>query len=768
MKGATAVPEYLAPGVYVEETSFRAKSIEGVSTSTTAFAGPTRRGPFGETPELITSFGDFERVYGGLENLSFGPNYMAHAVRSYFNEGGSRLYISRVFLAAGGNGAAGHAASSNVIPGAAASAEQAGFMARFPGSAGNGRVGLRQVETPVTRRGLDSAPEGSLVRIGGGAQPSRPARLSGGTPPFSIPSGSKLLLTVGDQNVEVTFRGEAAEVVGAKLPANVNLDDNNRTLRVTVDGVPQSITLPAGSTKREELAAAVNREIRGGYARLTDDDKLAIGSDRRGKQASVAVEANAAFGFASAAAAAGNVNPNNNVGDILRVTADEINALLTSANIPARAAQDPETGALVVSTTTSGAGAKLGVRDAEGSARAALGLTSGPPASGADGPALSYYVKSGGGWRDSNNAALDLGGLQPGDAPQGGADLLTLTVATEDGSGNVRVFEDMGFDPRHPRYVGNVLSPTPSRRTDALENLFAFVAGPGVSALELRDGLFATGPERLVTLSGGDDGVEPTTAAYEAALAELQKLDDISIVAAPGHSSYADFQGIQGALITHVDNPKFSRYRIAVLDTQEGASPGEARGVRSRIDSTRAAIYYPWVIVSNPLARPGVEDVPSEIALPPSGFICGIYARNDVERGVAKAPANEVVRSALRFERELNFAQQEMLNPLGVNCLRYFPGRGYRVWGARTATSDPEWKYVNVRRYFNYLEASIDRGTQWAVFENNGERLWQNVRDTITGFLYNEWISGRAAWRKPGGGVLRALRPLDHDAERSG
>jgi len=107
------------------------------------------------------------------------------------------------------------------------------------------------------------------------------------------------------------------------------------------------------------------------------------------------------------------------------------------------------------------------------------------------------------------------------------------------------------------------------------------------------------------------------------------------------------------------------------------------------------------------------------------------------------------VRSALRFESDINFHQQELLNPLGVNCLRFFAGRGYRVWGARTASSDPEWKYVNVRRYFNYLEASIDRGTQWAVFEPNGPQLWANVRRTIEDFLLNEWMSGALLGDKP-------------------
>jgi hypothetical protein len=179
-----------------------------------------------------------------------------------------------------------------------------------------------------------------------------------------------------------------------------------------------------------------------------------------------------------------------------------------------------------------------------------------------------------------------------------------------------------------------------------------------------------------------------------------------------------------------------------VLDTPPEQTPGEARAVKSLMDSKYAALYYPWVIVPNPLARPGREDIPRELSLPPSGFVSGIYARNDVERGVYKAPANEVVRSAIRFEIDVNFGQQEMLNPLGVNCLRLLSGRGYRVWGARLASSDPEWKYVSDRRYFNYLESSIDRGTQWAVFEPNGERLWANVRQTISDFLYNEWRNG--------------------------
>jgi len=135
--------------------------------------------------------------------------------------------------------------------------------------------------------------------------------------------------------------------------------------------------------------------------------------------------------------------------------------------------------------------------------------------------------------------------------------------------------------------------------------------------------------------------------------------------------------------------------------------------------------------------------------MPPSGFVSGIYARNDINRAVYKAPANEIVNLAIGFEKMLNKAQQEVLNPAGVNCFRFFEGRGFRLWGARTMSSDSEWKYVNIRRYFAYLEHSIDKGTQWAVFEPNGPLLWANVRGTIDEFLFNEWQNNALMGDKP-------------------
>ncbi|HEV3049352.1 MAG TPA: hypothetical protein VGX50_03545, partial [Longimicrobium sp.] len=153
------MPEYLAPGVYVEETSFRAKSIEGVSTSTTAFVGPTRRGPISGTPELVTSYADFERIYGGIGLVHGGENYLAHGVRAYFNEGGARLYVARVFTAT--EGSDGRARTRAIATsGEGAGRREARFVARFPGLSGNGRITLRKIYQPATADTMKNAPEG--------------------------------------------------------------------------------------------------------------------------------------------------------------------------------------------------------------------------------------------------------------------------------------------------------------------------------------------------------------------------------------------------------------------------------------------------------------------------------------------------------------------------------------------------------------------------------------------------------------------------------
>jgi Bacteriophage tail sheath protein len=193
-------------------------------------------------------------------------------------------------------------------------------------------------------------------------------------------------------------------------------------------------------------------------------------------------------------------------------------------------------------------------------------------------------------------------------------------------------------------------------------------------------------------------------------------------------------KAVQTTMIAHCER---LGDRMAILDPLPGQSPQEVRKWRmaeANYDSKFAALYYPWIKVAGPDGTP--------ITIPPSGHMAGIYARNDNERGVHKAPANEVIRGALEAATSITKGEQDTLNPVGINCLRVFPGRGIRVWGARTLSNDPAWRYVNVRRLFNYVEKSIERGTQWVVFEPNDPDLWARVRRDVGAFLTGVWRSG--------------------------
>jgi phage tail sheath protein FI len=772
------MPEYLAPGVYVEETSFRAKSIEGVSTSTTAFAGPSRKGPVcgGRTPvqpELLTSFGDFVRVFGGLNSLSFGkgnPNYLAHAVLNYFNEGGGRLYVLRTFnRSVEGDNAAD---TAELILAGEGTNKLVAFQARFPGEAGNATVIVREMLSPVIYKALEKAPVGTLLRAGSSG--SEPARLqSAEAGPYKVSNGGELRLMVnkgkpGDRYVSIKFFGAPTEAKSkVALDDEITLTDTTNTLKVTLDDKdPQTITLPVEDSNGDitytpaSLALAINTRLSGGYAHLDKDNYLIIGTDLLGTDGKVKVEQSDKFGFTDPVTEKTGVNDplTNNVKNLAAVDAQDVQGIIDDLSLDEdkKIAAEEVNGFLSIATVLKGTNANICVVDAGPDAESqhtALGYDlpspGTPPMTGSDYRLYSKTDMVNNTWLDKNGVSFAVTGNPSNIAGK----LITLAVTVQDADGDSEIFDDVSLNKNDVRYIGNVLAEVPTSRADALQHLIWCNIGSSCTPLELHSAIFPpdvkddleNGVQKIHRLEGGSDGLEPIggtpeqDGTYAAAFEQLRGLEDVSIVAAPGHASFSDYQNIQGLLISHADKPR--AYRIAVLETPVNQTPGEARNERARIDSTHAALYYPWVTVSNPLARPGNTE-PREIQLPPSGFICGIYARNDVEKSVSKAPANEVIRSALRFERDVNFAENQMLNPLGINCLRFFPGRGYRVWGARTVSSDPEWKYVNVRRYFNYLESSIDRGTQWAVFENNGERLWTNIRETIESFLYSEWVSG--------------------------
>jgi phage tail sheath protein FI len=228
----------------------------------------------------------------------------------------------------------------------------------------------------------------------------------------------------------------------------------------------------------------------------------------------------------------------------------------------------------------------------------------------------------------------------------------------------------------------------------------------------------------------------------------LGEIDDIAIVACPDTVDLADDAQLQAVrnLLGHAES---LRYRIAIVDPPRDSSISEVREFRSQFDSKYGALYYPWIRILDPTAKNDPGAPPALLDLPPSGFTAGIYARSDIERGVHKAPANEVVRGMTKLVYNVTYDRQSVLNPEGINALRFFEGRSNRVWGARTMSSDPEWKYVNVRRLFIYLEHSIDKATQWAVFEPNNERLWASIRQTIEDFLLVTWRTGALMGTKP-------------------
>ncbi|WP_405778521.1 phage tail sheath family protein [Streptomyces sp. NBC_00859] len=223
----------------------------------------------------------------------------------------------------------------------------------------------------------------------------------------------------------------------------------------------------------------------------------------------------------------------------------------------------------------------------------------------------------------------------------------------------------------------------------------------------------------------------------------LEAVDEISMVAVPdlmaayqrGAIDLEAVKAVQLGLIAHCE---LMGDRLAVIDPPPGLNARQIRVWRQETagyDSKYAALYYPWIKVFDPAGG-------QTRLIPPSGHVSGIWARNDFERGVHKAPANEVVRGAVDLEMQITRGEQDLLNPLGINCIRAFPGRGIRIWGARTLSSDPAWRYLNVRRYFNYLEESILTGTQWVVFEPNDQALWARIRRNISAFMVTEWRNG--------------------------
>jgi phage tail sheath protein FI len=248
-------------------------------------------------------------------------------------------------------------------------------------------------------------------------------------------------------------------------------------------------------------------------------------------------------------------------------------------------------------------------------------------------------------------------------------------------------------------------------------------------------GFFENGGRRAVIKRVSCD--IPENLAPEDFVKTIQSLNeevDVGLCLVPGMWSGK----VQATLIQHCEA---QRDCFAILDPPNGLDIIGVRRFGTSRSSAFAALYYPWLEVAD--LKGGT------ITIAPSGHVAGIYARVDQSRGVHAAPANEVIAGITQLARNVTKTEQELLNPEGINALRFFPGRGNLVWGGRTLSPDPEWKYVNIRRYLIYLERSIDKGTQWAVFEPNAEPLWTKVRQNIATFLTGVWRDGALQGIKP-------------------
>lgn len=663
--------EYLAPGVFVEEVSFRHKSIEGVGTSVSSLVGPTRTGPLRGMPEVVTSYAEFERVYGDAGDLSFTvgtstqavPNYTAHAARAYFDNGGKQLYVARVLqgvndIAADGSGtSAAVARSSDAVTDAA-------FRARFPGAMGNYTLELNwwESENLLSAVQVDAGDENEIVYLES-VNVAAAAKASGG------PANDKFPV-----NVQGVFKrkGPNYEVVGTAL--------------VTDPGTGNAVGGTAlGGLKIAELpASTIVQRVR---VRRPSNGVLADGTAavlRLGKVVDL-TPLNSAWVLGAGKEFYGFVNA---AGDTLSLPLARNATLAADLELPL----------------------------------AALGNNL------ADVTAVAV-------------ALFDL------DVHRGGKNDEVIWSATA-----------ITVAPGTEQSLDQVLSATPQKKSAQLSQPIACTLASGVTGprvLAALDALYKAAdlhppsnslddPRYIIELKGGLDGKIPVAIDYageedeilgSTGLTALEGVEDISIVMTPAAAAHADSHD---AVVMEVQKHcRKMRYRIGIADSRQGMSLGDVRTFRNNFDDSRLALYHPWVLIADPTRQR------ESLAVPPAGFMAGIYARTDVDRGVHKAPANEVVLGALRFEQEINRFQQELLNPNGINCLRSFPGRGHRVWGGRTLSSDPEWKYVNVRRYFLYLERSVEKSTQWAVFEPNGEALWGNIRSGVEDFLFNEWKNGR-------------------------
>jgi hypothetical protein len=690
------MPEYLAPGVYVEEIEMGPKPIEGVGTSTAGFLGQTERGPTG--PRLLTSFADFERLYGGFAQYAEGGplegTFLAYGVDGFFRNGGKRCYLGRV------------TADERVGTVTLDSTSASETLVVTPAAVDFGDVvdGTKAEQTlTVTNHGDPYAdnPEITITDVTLDA-----------ADPFSTDfTGPMTIAPGGSEEIVVTFEANGGT-------PTVNLDF--QTISGTVTAPTVALDGNGVSVSDDTLAVAPptlnfgNQVV--GYTRTRTVTLRNLGDPTPAAgHATITIPET---GISLTDAGGGTSDP-----DAYDVAVPEPIELGPGESTELEVSFTPDDTA--------------GFNDAQIDIAHGAGHTVALQGTGVNGTDALFATAVGpGAWGE--NVSLTVG-----PSGNGKPDLFKLTVRYW--TNPVATAADLG-DARRASLSG---APT---REEVYDNLSASESSPnyyrdvvnGASTLvevEVRSTSRPLDGTRFLAFSPSGVAPDPATTPnlnhYEGnpadppgertGLAGFADVDEINFVVAPDEEQ---IDGLTDALATHCTN---MGDRFAVL--QAGRNADRPGSLRPPVDSTYAAFYYPWIKILDPATN--VEKL-----VPPGGHVAGIYARSDVERGVHKAPANEVVRGVRELQFPVTKGIQDVLNPRGVNCIRAFPARGIRLWGARTTSSDPLWKYVNVRRLFLFIEESIDEGTQWVVFEPNNEKLWARVRDTVTNFLTTVWRDG--------------------------
>ncbi|PPK67156.1 phage tail sheath subtilisin-like domain-containing protein [Actinokineospora auranticolor] len=699
------MPEYLSPGVYVEEVDAGPRPIAGVSTSTAGMVGVTQRGPTSGKPKLVTNFLEFQTTFGGFlpepepavrdawaNNPTEGGRWWLFplAVKGFFDNGGQRLYVKRVV-------------STTAVPAA--------------GTLGQGLV------SPIAR---DAAAGATTLELG------------------------HLIGFTGADAISVVRGGDNVEIDTATITAY-----NATTRRIVLDA---------------PLVAEV-KAARGDYVQV----------GTRAATPSLRFSANSPGSWGSAVrvrvqpsvSAALPVLPDPAEGALLiTALAEDAPADSTSITVNAVPGLDPDDLPADVWVLINERRFKVTVAQ-PAAGRVVLTFTGTAPhapwrtgltvrrvrrATAGAGPTLRISGSS----RLYENAVTQ---LDTGDRL---TTLNVLSVGTDDvvtfdNDTPALVFEtarlllvESTVDTRFDDPGGGSVTETfrglrlggdgPGTLVGTLSSRSRLVLAATQAGLSLDPARFpvpATGSWLTLT-EGGTDGAAGLTvgdfvgtdggSGHRTGIVALEDIDEISLCAVPGVWSGT----VESALITHCEQLKD---RFAILDPRDGLDIEGIQAFREPFDTRYAALYYPWLVVNDPATNRFVE-------APPSGHIAGIYARTDTERGVHKAPANAVIRGIRLTDglaADITKRHQDLLNPKGINALRFFPGLGQRVWGARTLSSDTQWRYVNVRRLFLFLEESIDEGTQWVVFEPNDPKLWALVRQTVSNFLTTVWRSGALA-----------------------